>query len=199
MRRPPTERRHVEPSPHRTHHLPANTELVAAAAIGNQEAWDALVDRFGGLVWSIARAHRLGDADAADVSQTTWLRLVEHLGRLRDPESVGAWLATTARHECLRLIRQAGRFLADDSALDLADPDPLPDALLVSGEREVALWRAIEALGERCRSLIRVLMADPAPSYEEVAAALDMPVGSIGPTRARCLDQLRRRPEIAGI
>jgi RNA polymerase sigma factor (sigma-70 family) len=189
----------VDNSPHRTPQLPANAELVAAAAIGSQEAWDALVDRFSALVWSIARAHRLGDADAADVSQTTWLRLVEHLGRLRDPESVGAWLATTARHECLRLIRQADRFLYDDGALEPTDPDPLPEALLVSGERQAQLWRAIESLSDRCRSLIRVLIADPAPSYEEVAAALDMPIGSIGPTRARCLEQLRRRPEIAGI
>lgn len=191
--------RDVEPMPHRTPDLPANAELVAAAAIGDQEAWNALVDRFSGLVWSIARAHRLGDADAADVSQTTWLRLVEHLGRLRDPGSVGAWLATTARHECLRLIRQADRFLYDEDALETGDQSPLPDALLVAGERQVALWRAIESLGERCQALIRVLMADPAPSYDEVAAALDMPVGSIGPTRARCLEQLRRRPEIAGI
>jgi RNA polymerase sigma factor (sigma-70 family) len=189
----------VESSIHRTPHLPNTAELVAAAAIGNQEAWDALVDRFGALVWSIARAHRLGDADAADVSQTTWLRLVEHLGRLRDPESVGAWLATTARHECLRLIRQADRFRYDEAALDPVDPEPLPEALLVADEREMQLWRAIESLSERCRSLVRVLMADPAPSYEEVAAALDMPIGSIGPTRARCLEQLRRRPEIAGI
>jgi RNA polymerase sigma factor (sigma-70 family) len=191
--------RNVESLPHRAPDLPANADLVAAAAIGNQEAWNALVDRFSGLVWSIARAHRLGDADAADVSQTTWLRLVEHLGRLRDPGSVGAWLATTARHECLRLIRQADRFLYDEGALETADTDPLPEALLVASERQVALWRAIETLGDRCRSLIRVLMADPAPSYDEIAAALDMPIGSIGPTRARCLEQLRRRPEIAGI
>jgi RNA polymerase sigma factor (sigma-70 family) len=190
---------HVDSSPHPPPPVPANAELVGAAAIGDQAAWDALVDRFSGLVWSIARAHRLSDADAADVSQTTWLRLVEHLGRLRDPESVGAWLAATARHECLRLIRHAGRFVFDDDAFETADSDPLPDALLIAGEREVALWRAIEALSDRCRTLIRVLMTEPAPSYEEIAAALDMPIGSIGPTRARCLEQLRRRPEIAGI
>jgi RNA polymerase sigma factor (sigma-70 family) len=176
------------------------TELVPAAADGDQEAWDALVDRFAGLVWSIARGHRLSPADAADVSQTTWLRLVEHLGRIRDPERVGAWLAATARHECLRVIRHAGRFVADgDVDLDAVGTDPEPSALLLATERTAALWKAVEALPERCRTLIRVLMADPPPSYEDVAEAFDMPIGSIGPTRARCLEQLKRRPEIAGI
>jgi RNA polymerase sigma factor (sigma-70 family) len=175
-------------------------ELVGSAAGGDQEAWDTLVDRFSGLVWSIARAHRLSPADAADVSQTTWLRLVEHLGRLRDPERIGGWLAATARHECLRVIRHAGRFVADgDVDLDAVGTEPEPAALLLATERTAALWRAVDALPERCRMLIRVLMADPPPSYEDVAAALDMPIGSIGPTRARCLEQLKRRPEIAGI
>jgi RNA polymerase sigma factor (sigma-70 family) len=176
------------------------TELVLSAAEGDQAAWDALVDRFAGLVWSIARAHRLSAADAADVSQTTWLRLVEHLGRIRDPERVGAWLAATARHECLRVIRHAGRFIADgDVDLDAVGTEPEPSTLLLATERTAALWRAVEALPERCRTLIRALMADPAPSYEDIAAAFDIPIGSIGPTRARCLDQLKRRPEIAGI
>ena len=109
-------------------HPPSTTglnELVRAAAEGDQQAWDALVDRFAGLVWAIARAHRLSPADAADVSQTTWLRLVEHLGRIRDPERVGAWLAATARHECLRVIRHAGRFVADgDVDLDAVGTEP---------------------------------------------------------------------------
>lgn len=186
-----------EPHPRPTAGL---AELVRAAADGDQEAWDAIVDRFAGLVWSIARAHRLSPTDAADVSQTTWLRLVEHLGRLRDPERVGAWLASTARHECLRVIRHAGRFVADpDVDLDAVATEPEPSALLLATERTSALWRAVEALPERCRLLIRALMADPPPSYEDIAEAFGIPIGSIGPTRARCLDQLRRRPEIAGI
>jgi len=184
-------------------HPPPTTglsQLVHAAGDGDQDAWDALVDRFAGLVWSIARAHRLSAADAADVSQTTWLRLVEPLGRIRDPERVGAWLAATARHECLRVIRHAGRFIADgDVDLDAVGTEPEPSTLLLATERTTALWRAVEALPERCRTLIRALMADPPPSYEDVAAAFDIPIGSIGPTRARCLEQLKRRPEIAGI
>jgi RNA polymerase sigma factor (sigma-70 family) len=176
------------------------TELVRSAADGDQEAWDALVDRFAGLVWAVARGHRLSAADAADVSQTTWLRLVEHLARIRDPERVGAWLAATARHECLRVIRHAGRFVVDgDVDLDAVGTEPEPSTMLLATERTAALWRAVEALPERCRTLIRVLMADPPPSYEDVAAAFDIPIGSIGPTRARCLEQLKRRPEIAGI
>jgi RNA polymerase sigma factor (sigma-70 family) len=174
--------------------------LVSAASAGDQSAWDALVERYGGLVWSVARAHRLSQADAADVSQTTWLRLVEHLGRLRDPDKVGAWLAATARHECLRVIRHTGRFVPDDDIELYQGADDVPmHARLSAAEEQSALWRALEAIGERCRTLLRVLMADPPPSYDEVAAALSMPIGSIGPTRARCLEQLRRRPEIAGI
>src|SRR5262245_40980020 len=175
-------------------------ELVQSAADGDQDAWDTLVDRFAGLVWSIARAHRLSATDAADVSQTTWLRLVEHLGRIRDPERIGGWLAATARHECLRVIRHTGRFVADGEVdLDAVGNEPEPSTLLLATERTAALWRAVEALPERCRMLIRALMADPPPSYEDLAAAFGIPIGSIGPTRARCLEQLKRRPEIAGI
>src|SRR3954451_4938556 len=159
-----------EPHPRPTAGL---VQLVHAAADGDQEAWDALVDRFAGLVWSIARAHRLSATDAADVSQTTWLRLVEHLRPIRDPERGGAWIASTARHECLRVIRHAGRVVADgDRDLDAGATEP-------------------EALD--------ILIADPPPSYEDIAETFGIPIGSIGPTRARCLDQLRRRPEIAGI
>src|SRR3954470_12445198 len=141
------------------HHPPSTsglTELVHAAADGDQEAWDALVDRFGGLVWAVARGHRLSPADAADVSQTTWLRLVEHLGRIRDPERVGAWLAAPARHEGLRGIRPPGRFIADGGVgLDAVGTEPEPSTLLLATERTAALWRAVEALPERCRTLIR--------------------------------------------
>lgn len=176
--------------------------LVAAAAAGDQEAWNALVSRYAGLVWSVARSFRLDDADAGDVSQTCWLRLVEHLGRLRDPERVGAWLATTARNEALRILRRSGRQVpvGDSHELDLEDRDSSPpDRGLLTAERDAVLWQAFEALPERCRMLLRVLLADPPPSYDEVSAALDMPIGSIGPTRGRCLQRLRQHAELAGI
>jgi RNA polymerase sigma factor (sigma-70 family) len=174
-------------------------DLVAAAANGDAGGWDALVDRFAGLVWSIARGYHLGSADAADVSQVVWLRLVESLSRIREPGSVGAWIASVTRHECLRVIRKAGREIPVESdTLEVAGTDDLDVALLV-GEHGVALSRALDRLSPRCRTLMRVLMADPRPSYEEIAAALDIPIGSIGPTRQRCLDRLRASPELTAM
>jgi RNA polymerase sigma factor (sigma-70 family) len=174
--------------------------LVHASAEGDQDAWNALVDRFSGLLWATVRAHRLSAADGAEVVQTAWLRLVEHLDRLRDPEQVGAWLATTARRECLKLIRHGAREVAT-SELDTLDggSDAPLDAALLAAERDAALWRAFAVLNERCQTLLRLLMADMPPSYEEAGAALDMPVGAIGPTRMRCLENLRRQVEQAGL
>jgi RNA polymerase sigma factor (sigma-70 family) len=170
-------------------------ELVRAASAGDQRAWEGLIGRFGGLVWSVARAHGLSRADAADVSQTAWLRLVEHLDRLRDPERVGTWLASTTRHEALRTLRRARRQLpvGDDAELDRSGPPvDSPEARTLAAERSDILWRAFAALPPRCQTLLRVLMTDPPPSYQQVAVAMDMPIGSIGPTRARCLDRLRQ-------
>jgi len=174
------------------------TELLSRAAAGDQAAWNAVVDRFSGLVWATARAHRLPRDDAADVAQTTWLRLVEHLGRIREPERLGAWLATTARHESLRVIRRTGREQpTDESDLFEAPDDETLDRHLLDLERDGSLWRAFAALSDRCKSLLRLLMAEDEPTYEEVGAALGMPVGAIGPTRMRCLDRLRSTTEIA--
>jgi RNA polymerase sigma factor (sigma-70 family) len=168
------------------------TELLRKASAGDQAAWNAIVDRFSSLVWATARAHRLSRGDAADVAQTTWLRLVEHLDRIREPERLGAWLATTARHESLRVIRRAAREEPSGEADLFEAPDSLTlDRHLLDEERHGFLWRAFAALSERCKRLLRLLMADEEPSYEEVGAALGMPVGSIGPTRIRCLEKLR--------
>ena len=167
-------------------------ELVRAAASGDETAWNAIVDRFQGLVWATARGHRLSHADAADVAQTTWLRLVEHLDRIREPERLGAWLATTARHECLRHIRLHGRELPSDEADVFESPsDDPPELALLTEERDSALWRAFAKLSERCQALLRLLVSHDEPSYDEIGAALDMPIGAIGPTRMRCLEKLR--------
>src|SRR5262245_460293 len=167
-------------------------ELVRAAAEGDEAAWDAIVDRFQGLVWATARAHRLSQADAADVAQTTWLRLVEQLDRIREPEKLGSWLATTARHECLRHIRLNGRELPTDEAGAFEAPsDEAPELALVKEERAGALWRAFTKLSDVCQALLRLLVSEDEPSYEAISAALDMPIGSIGPTRMRCLEKLR--------
>jgi len=175
--------------------------LVTAAAAGDKAAWQGLVERFGGMVWSITRGYRLSRADAADVSQTVWLRLAENIGKINNPERVGAWLATAARRECLQNIRVNTRTVptGDMAVFDDAGPDLNPtegEVLRAEGERESAhrarvLWRTLGRLPERCQQLLRLLMASPPPSYAEVAAALDLPVGSIGPTRARCLQRLR--------
>jgi RNA polymerase sigma factor (sigma-70 family) len=177
------------------------TSLVRQAADGDRAAWETLVDRYTNLLWSIARGYRLGTEAAADVVQTSWLRLLENLGRIKEPERLGAWLATTARHECLRVLRRTQREeLAEDTSLDRPDAAAQPlDAALLLEERDAALWRALSRVGERCQQLLRVLMADPPPTYEAVSAALEMPVGSIGPTRARCLAKLREQASAAGL
>ncbi len=168
--------------------------LVHAAAAGDRQAWDDLVDGLSGLVWSVARGFGLFGADAADVSQTVWLKFVEHIGRLREPERAPAWLATTTRHECLRVLRRAGR------SVSVADPPEQPARLTLAEDAERAvlaaedsarLWQALDHVSPACQRLLRLLATDPPLSYDEVSALLDMPKGSIGPTRMRCLDRLR--------
>ena len=170
------------------------TQLVAAATAGDQQAWNSLTRAFGPMIWAIAGAHRLRDADAADGSQATWLALLEHLGDLKDPARVGAWLATTARRECLRVLRERGRrVLYGDDLPEPESDDPSPGEMLLLSERDAALWRGFARLRPSDQALLRLLMADPRPSYDEISAALDMPIGSIGPTRQRALDRLREQ------
>jgi RNA polymerase sigma factor (sigma-70 family) len=169
--------------------------LLASAANGDQNAWNVLVERYNSLLWSVARAFRLDGDDAADVVQCTWLKLVEHLDRIDDPERLPAWLATTVRRECLQLLRRtrrAGTVPDTDVLTEIADPAPPVDHNVLLAERDAALWQAFGTLGEQCQRLLRVLMASPPPAYAEVAEALDMRIGSIGPTRQRCLGQLRK-------
>ena len=167
--------------------------LVRDARRGDERAWNALVNRYAGLVWAVARAHRLNDADAADVSQATWIKLFRHRGTLKAPAALGAWLATTARRESLRCIQRGGRTDQWPEELDPADGGPDLDARLLAGERDALVLRALAELSERDQALLRMLTADPAPSYIEIGAALDMPIGAIGPTRARALERLRRK------
>lgn len=173
-------------------------ELVLSARDGDRASWDLLVERYSGLVWSVARSHRLGASDAADVFQTTWLRLVEHIDRIREPQHLGGWLSATARHECLRLLRTGVREQAVEDIGERAEADPSsdgpiasPEAVLLASERRAEVVVAFRKLSPRCQRLLRLLATDPAPSYLEVSEALEMPVGSIGPTRGRCLQHLR--------
>ena len=167
--------------------------LVRRAAAGDKAAWSPLVERYQSLVWSIARSYRLSGDDASDVVQTTWLRLVEHLDRIRDPDAVGSWLATTARNECLAHLRRRGRQgVSLEVVPEVADSGAAPGEGVLVRERDAELWAALRHISERCRQLLRILASDPPPSYQEVGDALGMPVGSIGPTRARCLNKLRQ-------
>lgn len=168
-------------------------ELVRLAAAGDRGAWEALVVRFERLVWSVTRSHRLSDADAADVCQTSWLRLLEHLDDLRNPDALSGWLATITRNECLRVLRQQQRTIPTED--DKIPQETVPaevDARLLARERDAALWKAFATLSSRCQALLRMLSSDPPPSYEDVSGALGMPTGSIGPTRRRCLATLER-------
>lgn len=170
--------------------------LVPAAAAGDRDAWDALVEGFGGLLWGICRAHRLGTSDAADVVQVVWLRLLEHLDTIQEPARLAGWLATTCRRECLAQQRRSRRTrpVGDERLLDLhAAPAAGADRDVLVDDRDAALWRAFEQLSDRCREILRVLLLGPrdAGSYRFAADALGMPVGSLGPTRRRCLERLR--------
>lgn len=177
-------------------------DLVRAAAGGDAGAWQALVDRFGGLVWSVARANGLDRVDAADVVQTAWLRLVDNLHHLREPDRVAGWLAATARHESIRVARQRRRSVPTDDAgvfdrRGQADDDPARGMLC--RERDAALRQLVIDLPPRWQDLLELLIADPPMTYADVATDLGLPVGSIGPTRQRCLRALRAKAALAGI
>ncbi len=182
---------------------PTVGELVGRAASSDETAWRALVDRFSGLVWSITRAQGLSSSDGADVSQTVWLRLVDNLDRLREPERVGAWLAATTRHECIRVsrLRQRSVPVAESELFDIVDStvDEDPATTLARKGRDAALRQVLATMPERSQALLHMLMADPPASYGEVAAGLGLPIGSIGPTRQRCLRALRAKCVGAGI
>ena len=171
------------------------TELLKAAASGHSAAWDTIVDRFSSLLWAVARSFRLNQDDAADVVQNTWLKLLDHLDSIKEPEALAGWLQTTARFEALSMLRRRGRehlVRDDDLAERVVDVESLDlDTALLSDERDAHLWRCFTQLSEQCQRLLRVLMATDRPSYAAVSESLGMPIGSIGPNRMRCLDKLR--------
>lgn len=169
-------------------------DLVLRASAGDRVAWEELVERYAGLVCRVARDCGLGAGDTADVSQTTWLRLFEHIDRLDEPSHVGAWLATTARRECLRVVALRARIvLAHDAEVfeDLQAHQPAVDDDLLAAELAGDVRAAFEQLPPRWRRLMDLLMLDPPLSYAEISQRLDLPIGSIGPTRGRCVERLR--------
>lgn len=175
-----------------------NRRLVAAAARGDEHAWALLQDRYAKRVRSVARAYRLSPHDVDDVAQTTWLRLLENIGNLRNADGVGAWLETTARRECLGLLRRRTRERpTDDAQLTDKPCEPVAEQRLVAAERSKALAERLVQLPPHQRRLLVALLAEPAPSYREIATSLQIPVGSIGPTRARSLKRLRKDSVLA--
>ena len=182
---------------------PQVIDLVTRARNGDRSAWDALVERHAPLIWAICRRYQLSGADAEDVAQAVWLQLVGQLDNIRNPAAVAGWLATTTRRECYRVLRAAWRPQAAGQALDAETvPDeqaPAAEQELLAAERRAALREAFAQLNPRDQQLIAILIADPPVPYAEISARLGIPVGSIGPNRARCLDKLRRDPAIAAL
>jgi RNA polymerase sigma factor (sigma-70 family) len=180
---------------------PSVIALVARVVDGDQEAWNEIVERYSPLVWSICTRYQLSRPDIDDVGQGVWLGLVEHIGKLRQPAALAGWLATTTRNECLRVLRAARRYDPDGlPAEDQMPPDPdatMIEQELIEAELNAALRAAFAELSQPCHQLLSILISDPPPAYAEVSKALDIPVGSIGPTRARCLDRLRQSPHLA--
>jgi RNA polymerase sigma factor (sigma-70 family) len=173
---------------------PSVTDLVRSAAEGDRCAWERLVDQYERLIWSITRDFKLIESDAADVAQVTWLRLLEHIDGIEQPERVGSWLATTARHECLRSLAASKRVVLgheEDTLEGVAAAEPELDEGLLAAERAQTVRAALSCLPQHWQQLIELLMADPPVSYTEISDQLGVPVGSIGPTRARCLAKLR--------
>jgi RNA polymerase sigma factor (sigma-70 family) len=168
--------------------------LVRHAADGDTAAWERLVEQYARLIWSITGEFKLVESDAADVVQTTWLRLLEHINRIQYPDRVGSWLASTARHECLRSLAARKRIVLgsdEDDLVDKAAGGPDVDERLLKDERAQSVREALSLLPRRSQRLLELLMADPPTSYTEISDELGIPVGSIGPTRGRCLERLR--------
>lgn len=178
-------------------------DLVSRARNGEQQAWDGLVERYAPLIWSICRKYRLHGTDAEDASQSVWLHLVNHLDSVRDPAALPGWLATTTQRECTRILRAAKRSQVVE---DVPGIENIPgeqartvEQELLVAERHAVLREAFMDLPPAGQRLIALLTIDPPLPYAEIAARLGIRVGSIGPTRARCLDRLRRHPAIIAL
>ena len=191
----------LAPGAEPVHDHPVAT-LVTRARNGDQLAWEALVDRYAPLIWSLCLRYRLDAADAADASQNVWLQLVNQLAKIRDPAALPGWLATTTRRECQRALN---RTQAPHAAPQAPDTDNIPDDQanmvehVLAAERHAALREALAHLPPRCQQLIALLIKDPPIPYAQISARLGIPVGSIGPNRRRCLDKLRHHPAIAAL
>jgi RNA polymerase sigma factor (sigma-70 family) len=185
---------------------PAVIALVTRASSGDQRAWNELVERYAPLVWSICCSYRLPRSEIDDVAQCVWVLLVEKLDQIREPAALPGWLTTTTHRECLRALRAARNHaragLEPDPLASLAPlgaPAALVEEQLIAAERAAALRAAFADLPPGCQRLLSLLIGDPPASYAQISAVLDMPIGSIGPNRSRCLQRLRRSPYLAAV
>ena len=168
-----------------------NDQLLRSAGGGDERAWSEIVERYRGLVTAVVRSYRLQDADSHDAEQRTWLRLVEHRNAVRDPERLGGWLATTASRECLRILRESRAVVTDE--LDaLPDPHCTVEDQVVDADTVSRLWTIVAALPPRGRAIMMELFAEEPRPYAEVARATGIPIGSLGPSRARLIGRVRR-------
>lgn len=184
---------------------PSDEALVLACAKGDAVAWDVLVDRYKRLIFTIARRTGLDVDQATDVMQIVFAILIEHIDTIVHPEQLGAWLVATTRREALRLRRRerttpAALDAPEQYAEEVLDLSPLPDEQVELLEEQHRVRTAVNMLDERCRRLLTLLfLTREQPTYTEIAAIMGMREGAIGPTRARCLQKLRRLlPEDSG-
>jgi RNA polymerase sigma factor (sigma-70 family) len=182
---------------------PSDTDLVTRAAAGDQPAWDALVDRYAPLLWSLCHRHSLSDADADAIGQAVWLQLASQLGTLREPAALAGWLDATIRRECGKLPHaarelQAGRHAPDSETIP-GEQTGMAEHELRAAERDAALREAFTRLPPCCQQLIALLTEDPPIPYAQISATLGIPPGSIGPSRRRCLNKLRQDPALAAL
>jgi RNA polymerase sigma factor (sigma-70 family) len=175
---------------------PSNASLLAAADTGSAVAWDTLVERYHRLVWWALASYRFDRPTAEDVYQTVWCRLVENLGSIRNPDYLASWLTTTTRNEAIRVSRKRKRETPTEFEDRFAAPDS-PEMDAVDSDERRRVGQAFLALDEPCRELLTLLTAEPPLSYAEVAEAVGKPIGSLGPTRSRCLTKLEALLDVA--
>lgn len=177
-------------------------DLVLRARQGDSRSYEELVERHQRQVWAAVRGFRLSDADAHDAVQMTWLRLVENLDRITEPSRLGAWLTTTAKRECLRLIRRRNREIGTpdeffDAVVD--ERDPGPEQQVTQEAMAAVLWDLVGELPTRAQDLLKAVTSADRPAYADISRETGMAVGSIGPTRGRYLNRLRKLIEDSGL
>lgn len=174
---------------------PNMADLLLRIADGDSKAWEEIIHRYSTLVSTTVRSFRLQEADTLDAIQTTWLRLAQNARRIHHPDRLGGWLTTTARRECLRILRHNRRTPTLSTTVHEAFTDPTtgPEQSAINTDTMRWLWEYVDELPPRRRAILQALFTDDPPPYARIATITGMPPGGIGPTRTRALQQLRNR------